>query len=141
MSPIHPQVYPIGALSNTVIVTAASDGSCFILKNFLEEETVESRIKIPKEPALPLPTVVAAELPQFSEEITSKGHYSIEESKKKTDRDKKVSNAETKKAALREKVTEIRERFNALLTKNQDKPEVERLSRSEFLIDLNIQDT
>lgn len=128
------------SFDESVIVTAASDGSCFILKNFLEEETVESRIKIPKEPALPLPTVVAAELPQFSEEITFKAHYSIEESKKKTDRDKKVSNAETKKAALREKVTEIRERFNALLTKNQDKPEVERLSRSEFLIDLNIQD-
>ena len=128
------------SFDESVIVTAAEDGSCFIVKNFLEEETVESRIKIPKEPSVPLPTMMADELSQTSEEITSQEHYSIEESKQKTDRDKKVSNAESKKAALREKVAEIRAKFQHLLETNKSKSEVEQLSREEFLIDLNLQE-
>ncbi|QDZ25480.1 hypothetical protein HOP50_17g80200 [Chloropicon primus] len=128
------------SFDESVIITAASDGSCFIVKNFLEEETVESRIKIPKAPSVPLPTMLAEERTQTSEEIVGKEHYSIEEAKKKTDRDKKLSNAEAKKAALRDKVAEIRNAFQALLNANKSKEDVKQLNREEFLIDMNLQE-
>ena len=147
------------SFDESAIVTASSDGSCFIVKNFLDDDihsttsmavTAESPAnqftsarmmnKMQEPPQFPLPTLMAEELTQFTEEIHSKTHYSIEDSKQKTDRDKKLSNAETKKAALREKVKGIRNSFKALLDSNMALPEVEQLSRSEFLIDLNLQE-
>lgn len=69
------------------------------------------------------------------EDIVDKGAYSIQEAKLKSEHDRRVAEAETKKQAVRRQLAEIRQEFQRLLKSNERAPAQLTLDRTEFNIE------
>ena len=67
-------------------------------------------------------------------DITSNQAYSIEQSKSKTEEDRRRADADAKKAVIRKQVEELRAKMDALLTENAALPKDAQLSLDRFTI-------
>jgi len=70
-----------------------------------------------------------------AQDITDPKAYSIEDSKRKTEEDRRHAEAEAKKAFVLKQVAELQAEFAALHAKNASRPVLERLTDEELLVD------
>ena len=121
------------SFDDAFLVSAGTDGNLFVHK------MATTDAKDPILSAMSLPTLTEAGVP--AADITDAATYSIEEAKQKQESDARKALAENKKLTVRDKVQDLRRRFNLLLDENAALPPPERLAREAFYVDPGLQES
>eukprot|EP00002_Diphylleia_rotans_P014287 TRINITY_DN2784_c0_g1_i6.p1 TRINITY_DN2784_c0_g1~~TRINITY_DN2784_c0_g1_i6.p1 ORF type:complete len:1834 (-),score=489.32 TRINITY_DN2784_c0_g1_i6:186-5687(-) len=119
----------VTSFDDSHLFSAGRDGNLFVYRVSISEmlapsEELAATIEAKKQEAI-----------KAKEDIVDKGAYSIQEAKLKSEHDRRVAEAETKKQAVRRQLAEIRQEFQRLLKSNERAPAQLTLDRTDFNIE------
>ncbi|KAK6963908.1 cilia- and flagella-associated protein 44 [Biomphalaria glabrata] len=125
----------VTSLDGNIVLSSGADGN-FFQYLFMSQEELDEKIK---ENKAKLPSARRTETQgKPVDDIDDPNAYSIEDTKQKSEYDKRMKDAEYKKKEVRKKINLMRRQFRTIIEQNESLPKHLQLSRMEFEMDREI---